>query len=387
VFRLSSAVKMMLNNRKLNDFNGLKKQRPLVLIIRLGSISGKLSGGEYAYKLIKEALEREFIVQDLAMHKFFSHVKPPILRFILRRILIVPFLILYSRLAFTSYKLVFINWVPRIPLKGHLAYIQPFAGASEQNDGIIYEPHQDRLDFFSLWKRRVENIFPSRFSKRIYLDPHRSKFLIANSYYTRRLIRMQLRRDAFVVYPPVPVDQYQCPRSRREQIVSIGRVSPEKNFNLIGQIGPQIPAKFILIGKCDPSGSQIVAEIKKSFQNQGLSDNFSYFGWVSNATKKSLLEQSKVIFHPAEYEPFGIAVVEGMAAGCIPVAHRSGGIPEFVPDEFLFNTADEALEKLRMALQMWSPELAVQMHKSVIHFNKQRFMDEIMRIVNQVIKK
>ncbi|MCK4483161.1 glycosyltransferase, partial [Candidatus Bathyarchaeota archaeon] len=37
------------------------------------------------------------------------------------------------------------------------------------------------------------------------------------------------------------------------------------------------------------------------------------------------LLRAKVYLHIMPYDHFGISVVEGMASGCVPVVHRSGG--------------------------------------------------------------
>ena len=70
---------------------------------------------------------------------------------------------------------------------------------------------------------------------------------------------------------------------------------------------------------------------------------------------KALYEQAKLFWHATGYghddrahpelqEHFGIATVEAMAAGCVPVVISRGGLPEIVQhgvNGFLWNTLDE----------------------------------------------
>ena len=46
-------------------------------------------------------------------------------------------------------------------------------------------------------------------------------------------------------------------------------------------------------------------------------------------------------------EHFGISVLEAMAAGLIPVVPNEGGIIEFVPKKYQFNTIEHAAEIIK----------------------------------------
>ena len=47
-----------------------------------------------------------------------------------------------------------------------------------------------------------------------------------------------------------------------------------------------------------------------------------------------------------EGEHFGIAPVEGLASGCVTIVHNSGGMKEFIPDEFRWETYDDLKQKI-----------------------------------------
>lgn len=40
-----------------------------------------------------------------------------------------------------------------------------------------------------------------------------------------------------------------------------------------------------------------------------------------------------------------------MASGCIPIAHRSGAIPEYLPEKFTYVYSEEALQKILHILE------------------------------------
>jgi len=56
---------------------------------------------------------------------------------------------------------------------------------------------------------------------------------------------------------------------------------------------------------------------------------------------RAVLRKAKVYFHLRHFEPFGITIVEGVEAGCISVAHDSGGPKEIVPDEWRYSNIEE----------------------------------------------
>ena len=47
-----------------------------------------------------------------------------------------------------------------------------------------------------------------------------------------------------------------------------------------------------------------------------------------------------------EREHFGIAPIEGLASGCITLVHNSGGMKEFIPEEFRWESYDDLKEKI-----------------------------------------
>lgn len=64
-------------------------------------------------------------------------------------------------------------------------------------------------------------------------------------------------------------------------------------------------------------------------------------------------------------EPFGLALIESMAAGCVPVASPVGAYPELIEDRrtgFLVNGVSEAVERIREFVM--NPALAAHMRRA-----------------------
>jgi len=90
---------------------------------------------------------------------------------------------------------------------------------------------------------------------------------------------------------------------------------------------------------------------------------------ASEELKTEILRKAKIYLHPTKYEHFGIAVVEAMAAGLIPVVHRSGGpwtdIVEFGKYGFSFSNLEEVEYIIRSLTHLGEGELRAIREKAV----------------------
>lgn len=208
---------------------------------------------------------------------------------------------------------------------------------------------------------------------------------ITNSHYSREVVRRNFGKDAFVIYPPVPVHLYQSLESERENlIVTISGLNPRKNLELLAGVGVRIPsAKFILLGYYHKVHARILEYIQARFRASGLEGNFAYLPSCSDKVKAKILSRAKVYFHPTPFEPFGISIAEGMAAGCIPVTHDSGGPCEFVPSEWRYRSVEDAIAKISYALETWNTRKAIEFRSLVGRFREERFRGEILDFVER----
>jgi glycosyltransferase involved in cell wall biosynthesis len=103
--------------------------------------------------------------------------------------------------------------------------------------------------------------------------------------------------------------------------------------------------------------------------------------------KMGLLRKAKVFLHTSLFEPFGISIVEGMGAGCIPVVHDSGGPREFVPHNWRYKNVEEAVQKINQALCSWSPSMAKDMMSIAYLFERKRFQNEFSEILKSYLPK
>lgn len=57
----------------------------------------------------------------------------------------------------------------------------------------------------------------------------------------------------------------------------------------------------------------------------GIADRVEFLGWVEPAELIHLLADADVLLHPARYEPYGVALVEGLASGLVVIGSDATG--------------------------------------------------------------
>ena len=79
---------------------------------------------------------------------------------------------------------------------------------------------------------------------------------------------------------------------------------------------------------------------------ENLPPNYSVKTNLPGPEMLEVLHDSRIYVHLMEGEHFGIAPVEGLASGCVTLVHNSGGMKEFISDEFRWETYDDLKEKI-----------------------------------------
>jgi len=82
-------------------------------------------------------------------------------------------------------------------------------------------------------------------------------------------------------------------------------------------------------------------------------------------------------------EHFGISIVEAMALGCLPIVHNSGGMSEFVPEQYRYETLQEAASKITSEINNWSTEKANEIKKISDRFSISNFSLRFMELFSK----
>lgn len=170
------------------------------------------------------------------------------------------------------------------------------------------------------------------------------KKFVYNSQFTRNVLEKHLQKDkGFILYPPIDTENF-VPGKKENLILSVARFdSPSHSkrqdvlveaFRLLSKTTNDY--KLILAGGF-MGDEQVLKKLKKSAE--GLNVEF-IFNPDFNSLKE-LYSRAKFFWHAAGYEineqtdpekveHFGMATVEAMASGAIPVVIAKGGQKEIV---------------------------------------------------------
>jgi alpha-1,2-mannosyltransferase len=234
-----------------------------------------------------------------------------------------------------------------------------------------------------------ERYINSKF-KRVYIKPWqfisnnldyiKKSTIITNSNYTKNLIRKAWGVESTVIPPPCP--QYTFPileEKKQEVICSLGRFTPEKDYEVILNVARRLnDKKFELVGSVTSDKVGYLNGLIKS-----APENVKFHVNASVEEKLQVLTRAKVLLHSFIGEHFGIALIEAMSAGILPVTHDSGAAREdnLVSNEYRYNDIDGAVKAVIEALDKWDLSTAQNLRESARKFSPENFRSNIKRFI------
>ncbi len=213
------------------------------------------------------------------------------------------------------------------------------------------------------------------------------RLVLANSYYTAAEVQKYSQKTAQVLYPPFSqsiLDQGKNAQKPSDEnlVVTVSRLDANKHLERIPQVAAQTPKniKFAVIGRLYNDGP--LKYLEALTKKMGLSDRVTFYPNASAEEKTDLLRRAKLYLHTMEGEHFGISIVEAMAMGCVPVVHDSGGMREFVPQEYRYSDVAGAAEKVTAGIADWTPDLTEKMKDIASQFSIKNFSMRFMDLLN-----
>jgi glycosyltransferase involved in cell wall biosynthesis len=170
-----------------------------------------------------------------------------------------------------------------------------------------------------------------------YVQRHADFITIVSSEYKRHWVNLTDSEEKLrVVHNGVDLSEFELreapPRSpsARLRIVSVARLVPHKRvadgIRALGQLLSRgVDAEYRIV-----SDGPERANLEALRGELRLEDRVQFLGFLPRAAVIAELMASDVLLHPSEAEGFGIAVIEGMAAGLPVVVAESGGVKDIV---------------------------------------------------------
>ena len=209
-----------------------------------------------------------------------------------------------------------------------IPYMAQLADLDIKVVGILHAGTYDPYDFtaqagLGIWGEKIENGWLG-FIDRIFVGSNFHRKLLKDN----REVKCPVTVTGLPFYGKELRQEY--PSENKEPIVVFPhRLDPEKN-----------PELFSKLEKAVGEG-QFVRTV-----DIWNNDKRTYY---------KLLAKSTVAVSFADQETFGYAIAEATALGCTPVLPRKLSYPEIYPDKYLFDTFDEAVDKVSYYLKHPNP--------------------------------
>lgn len=220
----------------------------------------------------------------------------------------------------------------------------------------------------------------------------RPDILIANSKNVAERIKKFYRREPFVIYPPVDLNNLlKQKKVQGDYYLSLGRLVRGKGVDVIIEACTRLNLPLKVAGS-----GPLLKELKKK-----AGKNIEFLGQVPDQERQKLFAEAEAFIVASEDEDFGITQIESMAAGTPVIAINSGGYKEsiisgktgelfnFVPNndpKKPFN--EETVQSLMTILGNFDPTKYKEddLRKSAEKFSKENFKKEVLELIDKNFK-
>ena len=141
-----------------------------------------------------------------------------------------------------------------------------------------------------------------------------------------------ITRPIQVIHNFVNCDIYRpAPEQRGEEklLVHLSNFRPVKRVldcvRVLAEVRRRVPARLVMVGDGPERGPA-----ERLAEELGVGEHVDFLGKQDHIER--LLPAMHVLLMPSEMESFGLAALEAMACGVVPVATRVGGVPELITD-------------------------------------------------------
>jgi glycosyltransferase involved in cell wall biosynthesis len=173
--------------------------------------------------------------------------------------------------------------------------------------------------------------------------PHVDRFIAISEYYAKFMTRyLQIPADAMSVVPlGINLAGFERRERSEDDVFRVGyfaRIAPEKGLHLLADAFRRLrkrpgteQVRLEAAGYMAPADAKYLADIKRSLEQAGLANDFSYHGASDRDGKLAFLRRLDVLSVPAVYDdPKGLSLLEAMASGVPVVQPRRGAFTEIV---------------------------------------------------------
>jgi len=154
-------------------------------------------------------------------------------------------------------------------------------------------------------------------------------------------------KNSFVIYNGIDVKPFKFNPVPKDHFIWVARVCPAKGPETAIKIAKRAGVKLLMAGQIQPQHRDYFKEKIKPH----LSRKIRFLGELPQTKLGQFYSQAKGLLYPINWEePFGLVMVESMAAGTPVIAFKRGSVPEVIKNGktgFIVRTVAEAAKKIK----------------------------------------
>ncbi|MFP3984598.1 MAG: glycosyltransferase family 4 protein [Candidatus Bathyarchaeia archaeon] len=225
---------------------------------------------------------------------------------------------------------------------------------------------------------------------------NKNSLLLTNSKFTANIIERKFDRRALVVHPPVDSEEFSSLSEKKRHdnlVLSASRFRAGKTLEHVPKVAKHVKnSKFLIVGPSDKASETTISAIQVLAERLGVHDRVQLLTNEPISFLRKAMSEAKVFLHTQSFEAFGMAVVEAMAAGCVPVVPRNGGPWFDVLDEkqgrygYSYRSVGEAADIIMMLLEdeELRRQVSARARKRAMAFDRTIFEKKILDVINKV---
>ena len=232
-----------------------------------------------------------------------------------------------------------------------------------------------------------------------YCNLMKNSIVITNSEFSRRAIVNAFGlEDIRILSPPIDIETFRNSAliindgddsERGDIILVISRIAPHKKIENAIKLAKilkdnSIGSEMKIVGNLYSYFSDYYSGLKQMIKELGLTDYVTFEINASLDRLLSIIQESRVYFHPMVGEHFGMSVIEAIAAGLIAVVPDEGGVTEFVSQEYQYNTLQHAAEIIMHVLNNVHKTEQIKIGKDIDKFSNSHYIAAFRTILNEL---
>jgi len=223
--------------------------------------------------------------------------------------------------------------------------------------------------------------------------------IVTNSKFTAQTLKECTGSRITIINPLVSLDAFAGAPEKQNgtnDVVVYSTFLPEHGIDhlqSVPRIASETPnASFLIIGPATEAAKGTISRFEKTVAKMHAENNIHIQTRSSREEYVEAVRNAKVFLRTLPHEPFGMSVVEAMAAGCVPVVPRDGGPWFDILEEkegvygFSYDSISEAAEKIRMVLENdeLRTEVSARARRRAMDFDGSSFESKMLSAVKQV---